>query len=825
MTDSQAIKARGSTDAVSTHNKHDSLMHPISQSHADLDQEHKHEQPQGISTSSDAPRTNDSTQQRLPLQPLQLGHDPGQIKAHAEANGSNDTEQVKVKEIDVVDGPTLRRLSWREKLGLFALLLFPIGTVILLVCLGILWFLWLGGSAGSGLWHEITARDRLSEIVNIIAEVIKVTVNFQVGTEVAMIASLAMERFDVLLPHAASLSMMKACASSGTVLVLLKYQFRAMTKSTGGAGTTVSVFVMTATLSVVFGVTQVFSILLISDTAVLAIPGIPATASLTVGSSDARAVAIRILQNMDNTWLRSPARYPTFAEYSEPPYAADGVLDTGVTLRAFLPFSGAGNRQLLQSYTGTATVLDARVTCQRPRFSNLTVDASKQPGYLRLSGWVSPTVITPRMVPLDIFTDGRGGNQTFNGTIYFPGAVVPLQNNDDDFAALSISSLDVDLLISEFSELTGVNTNPYYAGVGYLVLNVSQGTMHDWSFDFPYNDTAARLHPTLTNRSEWLDIGFADDSLVVSASLCYSPWDQANVPVQISSKHNNRSESAPSYDWATGAYTFDFLRKLYGQNGMLKPYQRGILEMQNQSWTQNQDTATVQSDNTSAPTTASTSASLRALSKLLGSAMLGGIYNFVDLTQSHQFLAPFDSMVFPLDTYVSLAHEIIKTTQGGGGGSGIAFMLQSLITLMSSMTYYDILNAYDLQEPVQVTYFVPATMPDVGAGLWTVTAVLGVHLALMAVVLWLFLRRTTHSRLGATWAAVAAHMQGLGSASEGEGELGGGVGAVVGRCLEDAARGEDDDCVERRMRSEGVANRRVGTRVVGCKIEVALKED
>lgn len=62
-----------------------------------------------------------------------------------------------------------------------------------------------------------------------------------------------------------------------------------------------------------------------------------------------------------STWTRNPPAFPAFAEYSEPIPVADNVDDTGILLRAFLPFADAQSRETVRSYTGTAMVLDARV--------------------------------------------------------------------------------------------------------------------------------------------------------------------------------------------------------------------------------------------------------------------------------------------------------------------------------------------------------------------------------------------------------------------------------------------------------------------------------
>ena len=61
------------------------------------------------------------------------------------------------------------------------------------------------------------------------------------------------------------------------------------------------------------------------------------------------------------TWSHNPPAFPAFAEYSEPIVSHAGVDDTGVLLRAFLPFPDAQSRETIRNYSGVAHVLDSRV--------------------------------------------------------------------------------------------------------------------------------------------------------------------------------------------------------------------------------------------------------------------------------------------------------------------------------------------------------------------------------------------------------------------------------------------------------------------------------
>lgn len=70
-------------------------------------------------------------------------------------------------------------------------------------------------------------------------------------------------------------------------------------------------------------------------------------------------------------WKTGQASYPSFAEYSEPPYEHYGYKDTRKTYRAYLPFGSQFNRMRLRNYTGVASVADTRAICVAPNITNL----------------------------------------------------------------------------------------------------------------------------------------------------------------------------------------------------------------------------------------------------------------------------------------------------------------------------------------------------------------------------------------------------------------------------------------------------------------------
>lgn len=180
---------------------------------------------------------------------------------------------------------------------------------------------------------------------------------------------------------------------------------------------------------------------------------------------------------------------------AEPPYEAPGISDTGVTLRAFLPFSTTHDRENLESYRGNATVLDARVTCQVPEFDKASVN-----GEGLFQGFVSATRYTPRL--------GNATRRVSQNYENYTDPTVRVQMNESmDFNCLapvwndttnrdwkiSLCQLWEDPqqmsggLVSEFRDLSNWMKNSKDStvyGTAYLMLNITMGTAQDWASAF-----------------------------------------------------------------------------------------------------------------------------------------------------------------------------------------------------------------------------------------------------------------------------------------------------------------------------------------------------
>lgn len=475
--------------------------------------------------------------------------------------------------------------SWKERLGTYAMISLFIGSVLLCAAIGTLAFIWFGNSAIPA-WKEITARNWLSKAISICIGVIQQVMMLQLGIVTATLASLALECREVVISDVASVSAMRATAMS-TGAFVMAWQY--VSEGSYRNGRHSSNIFLILSVALLWCLSQFFLLIILTDVSLRSTPGLASLETLpyslyfnvTPRTDGIEEIGSRFQGSMAPGWDRKISKYASFAEYSEPPYEADGVSDTGVTLRAFLPFGTAQNRENLESYKGKSTVLDARVTCQVPQIENATIDSGQN-----IRGSLAATRNTPRFsnLTLDNSGDAKSPAGIDFSCVIVSESILPTspwslslcqlwiynkidRNKTDNFGGL----------YSEFQDpsLTG-GTGPQ--GSAYLFLNVTLGGIEDL-----VNQTDLVVADASKERGEWLDLIYSNGSVIISASICYAAFDFADIDVSITSQ-SNRTESRlePVFDGAK--YTFQELRYAMGQGRSLSIKQRGMLELAKGTW-------------------------------------------------------------------------------------------------------------------------------------------------------------------------------------------------------------------------------------------------
>lgn len=509
--------------------------------------------------------------------------------------------------------PSRKPYSWKEKLGTLAIVGLIAGSVLLCASVGTLAFMWFG-SPEIPAWKEITARNWLSKAISICIGIIQQVMMLQLGIVTATLASLALESREVVISDVASVSAMRATATStGAFIMAWQHLSRRSLRSARHSKS----FFLIISAALLWCLSQFLMLILLTDVSLRSTAGLVSTVHLPYNlyynecTTDGNCLgstqfvvypSTQFIYPSAGAWNRKVSEYASFAEYSEPPYEADGVIDTGLTMRAFLPFSTAQNRESLESYKGKATVLDARVTCQVPQIQNATVDYNRH-----FRGSLAATRKTPRLAnaALDDGSNARSFEDTvvysdrpkdFDCVVNFSRDSESLNPQADQWA-ISLCQLwqtgateDTTRfggLVSEFGDPTQVDE--YFNSTAYLYLNTTLGESEDFKEhvqrQMVINGTGLVVAEASHERGEWLDLTFLNSSIVISASICYAAFDLADIDVRISSR-SNRTESRlePIFDPNTSTYTFKALRHAMGQDRSLPLGKRGILQLEKRDW-------------------------------------------------------------------------------------------------------------------------------------------------------------------------------------------------------------------------------------------------
>lgn len=484
--------------------------------------------------------------------------------------------------------PSRKPYSWKEKLGTFAIVGLIAGSVLLCASFGTLAFMWFGSPAIPA-WKEITARNWLSKAISICIGVIQQVMMLQLGIVTATLASLTLESKDVMIGDVASVSVMRAtAASTGAFVMVWQYISRGSYRNTRHSS---NIFLILSA-ALLWCLSQFLLLIILTDVSLRSTAGLTSPASLPFSLhynvTDDGHSHTQFKYPSVGAWNRKIPNYASFAEYSEPPYEAEGVSDTGVTLRAFLPFSTAQSRENLESYKGKSTVLDARVTCQVPQIKNATFDWDS-----RFRGAIAATRNTPRLanVSLGKGSTGRGMGVHFDCSINWIYDASTHPEWPVKLCQLWQAGITLDSM-SGFGGLYSEFQNPSlmggtdHQGSAYLFLNVTLGIdeEHWGTVSLPAVGGLAVAEAS-RERGEWLDLIYSNGSVIISASICYAAFDFAEVDVSISSQ-SNRTESRlePVFDRGTSSYTFQGLRYAMGQDRSLPIDRRGILDLAKETW-------------------------------------------------------------------------------------------------------------------------------------------------------------------------------------------------------------------------------------------------
>ncbi|KAI0897579.1 hypothetical protein F4806DRAFT_406811 [Annulohypoxylon nitens] len=509
---------------------------------------------------------------------------------------------------------------------------------------------------------------------------------------------------------------------------------------------------------------------------------------------------------LPSAWTRRPESFPIYAEYREPIPAKSNVDDTGYSFKSFLPFSDAEQRRSISSFRGPSFVLDSRVSCQKPIISGLNTSHASTLWYetnawYTITGNVSnSTEVDGLWFPNDVSMEIPFACQHRMKWQYYPSPgqskaaqrnvgfeLCPLQSNNH-YIKLP-NELDPGTVIVQKTEAAGslrsqlynytVNDQAPSRGPAFLVI------ASNWTLSQPHYESFVKLPVKMDNSSNH-KTPITEDVLF---SLCYTSWESAASYVEMDTQLQLKEEATIEY--RTDMHTYDFvnissilahyglgpsasptttlsLSKPEYNSSLAYPFQQFCLE----KMVTNTDFGPLlhgwgailekeKADNISAGAyytglSADFNAPgdyskvfkaplYRTWAPVLGNETIG-LYNARKLPSE---LIP-DETRLPDPIIQKFFIDAMNVTNNSPASS-----LSALLTMLSSMAYYELIPLFRKNGTADVTMFEVVTYPQSGRGLTTVVVLLTAHLLVCATILYTFLTRTRLTRLGSSWSSVA----------------------------------------------------------------------
>jgi len=615
--------------------------------------------------------------------------------------------------------------KWWIRFGTESLVTIVVGWLAIILGLSVLLIVWAADERNE-TWKAIVYDNYGPQTVTVSSAAIRTAIGVQSGILTAAIASLILEHCDIPLSQVALLSIVRAStvAPHNVAWSILTTRRYGRAKPLIVAGVLLAVAVTI--------VSQFISTILLSDFATVAVKGYPYTDNVLYSANFTVPGA--------NHWLTRPPSYPRFAERQEIALQGPQLLDTGTTLRAFLPIRDASDRTALRAYNGPTPILDARVLCVKPRIQlNSAEPVLNSDDLLSLSGVYdaisinATTHVEDVKGALDIqkspaqdlgtmkFSCLAPTTAAFASNLNYTQWQISICRRNDHSESAYAPALRSPLQSDPTHNVTDV----------YLLVNTTS-RRSDWvgKVGTKRNFSAA----TFTDNGPWTTAELADGAIALSFSLCFTRPYASNFLVSLSGDKNG---SEPILELAGyGNFRTESIRKQLQATGeSLSQADRGLFTLKSPSeWTK---LGNITRPDTKKEVYASQVGdfvpNFNGLSALMVSESIGSSKS--------------DSVVHP--THVALFQDILRTTQNP------ALALQALLTVLFSVRYYESFYAFAMAAPGTFTYSTLATAPVRWTGFIIVLIILILHLVLQVVIITLFLARTEHSDIGDSWKAIA----------------------------------------------------------------------
>jgi hypothetical protein len=647
-----------------------------------------------------------------------------------------------------------KSFSGYKRIGLATVSLLSLATVVSLAAIAFIGFLSYG-TTHQKVWHDIVINGWATRALTISALVLRTCTDVQAGFVVCMLASIALEMGDVSLLDVPAVAFARA-SSIPPYMLLLRPSFHKMPfrRQVPWFGPVVLIPLLCLTTILL----QFSSTILVSDLGLGPLPGrqykedvfydfeyneTPITGPGLLMMTDYP------LQMRQSTWLQSPPTFPNFAEYREKVPVAEGVDDTGVLLRAFIPFPQASKRETLRNYSGKASVLDSRVSCQAPILADLNV--------VYAEGWAVGDV---KHIISGNFTPSRAADRVPTaseqtrfwcdislepiGQSSLCSLSCPYINDDGDIVC-------VPGLLSQFGNGSKPTIPPDYKSHARGNLSITWG--HPYLFWDAAIENRAEQNSTNVNATRqhgvWTEVFTSAGASYANVTLCHTSWDMARMQVEIYSD-SNRTEPVGSWNPQLGLQTTpDTIQQL--GNGTDDQRPPGALHLRpRRTWIRHDDDEVPLNVPPLGLQIANMLEAGAGRESTVDSPVVPGLTVFLEGSDLGRAGRTSCNTPIVANEDLSTLFRRFRTASGS-----IAWALSSMVTILSGMAYYDQMPRFQTLTKSTQVHFTTVLYPQSHRGFWTVAALVSVHLIIVAAVTVLFLRKTRYTLLGNYWQSLA----------------------------------------------------------------------
>ncbi|KAK8017724.1 hypothetical protein PG993_014050 [Apiospora rasikravindrae] len=607
-----------------------------------------------------------------------------------------------------------------ERLGKSGLFILVIGTILLFGSVGNLLFLWIGAERASRnvdpgpLWRTIAFSGWITRTITISSAAMRAVITMQAAAVTSMISALFLESANTELLHLPLLSITRAVRLS-PVSLLLPY----ILGRKGPFKATYSLIILLSSVLVV--VSQFVSTILLSDFASIHIAGPENSTSIYFADPVFSVVDSVLFSNRNNLFGNAPSAFWRFAEYREDPeneenQATSGYADTGVTIRAAIPWAEESSRLRLMRYSGTARMWYARVLCVSPSLSNVILKTINNT-IPKTPSTITGNFIIDHAHPNLIRSGRNDGNSFFNCSLHLDNGVV--------ICPTTTSGYNIKLHSPFTSENKGLAT------LSFMVFKVNIGKIYEES-PSEYKDWAFLRH------GPWTTAVHPSDHEMFSASECFTTISSINANVTMSGAP---AASEPTMHWPLDPSkigydsgfpdTSEIRRQLGVTREKRELSSRGLLALD-------------------------PNGALSEIVSYLQSAGLGGIISTSQTLglgrgvnwQSKNDIAR-SQYVAAHDVHTAIFLDILKTTNNP------AYAIQALSTTLYQMQYFEESYRWIYNHSASYVMSQEISIPVQKTGLLVVAGIFAVHIVVVGTTAAIFLRRTRATLLGNVWQSVA----------------------------------------------------------------------